>query len=391
MVPRGRDRYGQPTSHPARGDPTPHLPTPLTRKQTVSRSATLGVVFDPRHNALNALRLALAVSVIVWHSFPLSGADIDLAPLRQVVSRISVDGFFAISGYLIVSSWVRDPRWLAFLRARALRILPAFWTCLVVTAAVFAPLAVFIRGSAFPPDLMADSISYVVRNAALYMVQYDIAGTPNGVPYPNAWNGALWTLFWEASCYVGVLAVGLLGLIRHRATFPALFIVATAGVLATSYGPVENFYVVTGSRFGIMFLAGALIYRYRDLLPVSPVLMTIAGLAIAASAWLSDYRIAAALPIAYLVICLGALGKSSRLRVRNDLSYGTYIYGFPLQQLLATAGASAWGVPAFAVVSIMLTLPIAAASWFLVEKPALRLKASHRRPAMVTQETIAGR
>jgi peptidoglycan/LPS O-acetylase OafA/YrhL len=355
----------------------------------VSRSLALGVVFDPRHNALNALRLALAVSVIVWHSFPLSGADIDLAPLRQIVSRISVDGFFAISGYLIVSSWVRDPRWGTFLRARALRILPAFWTCLVVTAAVFAPLAVLIRGSAFPPGFLADSVSYVVRNAALYMVQYDIAGTPSDVPYPDAWNGALWTLFWEASCYVGVLAVGLLGLMKHRATFPLLFVVATVGVLATSYGPVENFYVVTGSRFGIMFLAGALIHRYRDAIPVAPGLMALAGVAIAASASLPDYRVVAALPVAYLVICLGALGKSPRLRVRNDLSYGTYIYGFPIQQLLATAGASAWGVPAFAVVSIAVTLPVAAASWFLVEKPALRLKGTRRRPATVQEEAVA--
>jgi peptidoglycan/LPS O-acetylase OafA/YrhL len=354
----------------------------------VSRSPALGVVFDPRHNALNALRLALALSVIVWHSFPLTGADIGLAPVRQIVSRASVDGFFAISGYLIVSSWIRDPRWLAFLRARALRILPAFWTCLIVTAAVFAPLSVMIRGAALPPGFVADSVSYVVRNAALYMVQYDIAGTPSAVPYPNAWNGALWTLFWEASCYVGVLVVGVLGLMRRRAIFPSLFVVATLGVIVTSYGPVENFYVVTGSRFGIMFLAGALIHRHRDRIPVSPVLLIAASAVTIGAAWLPDYRVIAALPLAYVVICLGALGKSPRLRVRNDLSYGAYIYGFPIQQLLATAGAAAWGVPAFAAVSVAATLPLAAASWFLVERPALRLKGARTRPATVLEEAV---
>jgi peptidoglycan/LPS O-acetylase OafA/YrhL len=355
----------------------------------VSRSPALGVVFDPRENALNALRLAFALSVIVWHSFPLSGVDIEAAPLRQIVSRISVDSFFVISGYLIVSSWIRDPRWTTFLRARALRILPAFWTCLVVTAVVFAPLAILLRGAAFPPGFVADAVSYVVSNAGLYVFQYDIAGTPADVPYPDAWNGALWTLFWEASCYVGVLVVGVLGLMRHRATFPALFILATLGVLATSYGPVDNFYVTTGSRFGIMFLAGAVIHRFRDRIPVSPALMGTAVLVIAASSFLPDYRVVAALPLAYLVICLGALGKHPRLRVRSDLSYGTYIYGFPIQQLLATAGAASWGVPAFAAISVAVTLPIAAASWFLIEKPALRLKRTGHRAATVQEEAVA--
>jgi len=348
----------------------------------------LGVVFDPRQNSLNALRLALALSVIVWHSFALTGAEIQNAPVRQIAGRISVDAFFVISGYLIVSSWIRDPRWSAFLRARALRILPAFWTCLVVTAAVFAPLAILLRGVPFPDGYLADSVSYVVRNAGLYVLQYDIAGTPAGVPYPDAWNGALWTLFWEASCYVGVLVVGVLGLMRHRATFPALFVVATLGVLATSYGPVDNSLVVSGARFGIMFLAGAVIHRYRDRIPVSPPLLLAAALVIAASALLPDYRVVAALPLAYLAISLGALGKHPRLQIRTDLSYGTYIYGFPIQQLLATAGAAAWGVPAFAVVSIAVTLPVAAASWFLVEKPTLRLKGVRRRPATVQEEAL---
>src|SRR5271156_6089014 len=81
----------------------------------------LGQEFDPRRNALNALRLALAVSVILWHSYPLTGHVIPWAALRQLLGHVGVDGFFAISGFLITSSWLRDPRARDYFVARGLR------------------------------------------------------------------------------------------------------------------------------------------------------------------------------------------------------------------------------------------------------------------------------
>jgi peptidoglycan/LPS O-acetylase OafA/YrhL len=359
---------------------------PTTRRR---RGGVLSEVFDPRENALNAFRLLLALFVIVWHSLPLSGADIESDPLRQLVSRLSVDGFFAISGFLIVSSWVRRPHWAAFLRARVLRIFPAFWICLVVTAAIFAPLAISIRGVPFPPGFLPDALGYVVRNSLLRVSQFDIAGTPLHVPKEAVWNGALWTLFWEFSCYIGVLVIGLMGLLRRRATIPALFGLATLGVVVTAYGPVGSDTAQIACRLGVMFLAGALVYRFQDHLPVSPLLLIMSAVLVVAASWLPEYSLIAAFPLAYLMIGLGALGKHSRLRVRNDLSYGIYIYGFPVQQLLATAGAASWGVPTFAVVSIAATVPFAAASWFLVEKPVLRLKDRPRRPETVLQAVVS--
>ena len=59
---------------------------------------------------------------------------------------------------------------------------------------------------------------------------------------------------------------------------------------------------------------------------------------------------------------------------RNDLSYGVYIYGFPVQQLLFLTGASSLGPLAFAGVACVTVLPFAAMSWLLVERPAMRMK-----------------
>lgn len=338
------------------------------------------VVFDPRQNALNALRLLLAISVIGWHSFPITGRDIAFDPLRQLLSHVGVDGFFTISGFLIVSSWVRAPRTVTFLRARALRIFPGFWASLLVTAVVIAPLALLLSGDGLGARYWRDSVSYVGRNAGLWVAQYDIAGTPAGVPFPGVWNGSMWTLFWEFLCYLAVLALGLTRLLERRFTIPVAFVALTLTTLATAYGPVDNYWLTLGSRFGLPFVAGAVVYHYRDRLPVRGPLLALAAVLVLAACLLPDYRVVAALPLAYFLLSVGALGRHPRLRFRQDLSYGTYIYAFPLQQALALVGAASLGVFLFAVASLALTLPFAAASWFGIEKPALRLKGRTARP-----------
>ena len=106
----------------------------MTVRVAERSTMTIDARFDPRANGLNAVRLLLASGVIIWHAFPVTGQDIPDGPLRQLLAFIWVDGFFAASGFLIVSSWMRRPNWWAFLSARLLRILPAFYTCLIVTA-----------------------------------------------------------------------------------------------------------------------------------------------------------------------------------------------------------------------------------------------------------------
>ncbi|WP_223690779.1 acyltransferase family protein [Leifsonia poae] len=343
-------------------------------------------MFDPRLNALNVVRLLLAVSVIVWHSFPLTGASRPPWPVVQLLGEAGVDGFFAISGFLIVASWMRNPRWRPYLRARVLRILPAFYFCLVVTAFVLAPLGILLVGQGFPDGYLGDSLLYVLKNAGLRIVEAGIGGTPEGVlPYPGVWNGSLWTLWWEFLCYLGVLILGLTRLLRFRVTVPILFIACLGGVALTAAGILDNAELINGSRFGLMFAAGALIHQVKDRLPARWWLVGIAAAITITASVLPDYRLVAALPLAYLLIAGGALVKIPGLRLRNDVSYGTYIYAFPLQQVLASAGLAALGVPVFAAVATILTLGVATLSWHLIEKRALRWKRSR---AGMTPESV---
>jgi peptidoglycan/LPS O-acetylase OafA/YrhL len=343
----------------------------------------LGQVFDPRNNALNAWRLALATGVILWHSFPLTGRHVSFVAGHQFLSQVFVDGFFAISGFLITSSWLNNPQLRQYAVARGLRIFPGLWVCLAVTAFVIAPLSVAVQGGSVTHLLMSGKpINYVLNNAVLNVLYAGIDGTPRGVPFPGVWNGSTWTLAWELFCYIGVAGLGLAGLLRRRWLLPTLLALMLVGsVMVTHWQGFAELWSLPaiGARFGVMFLAGALFQQYQHAIPARWSLVALSAAIVVAANWLPNYRVLAAIPLAYAILVSGALIRDKRFRLRTDLSYGIYIYAFPVQQLLIVCGLGALHPLIFFPISALATLPLAAMSWSLVEKQAIALKASFIR------------
>lgn len=339
-------------------------------------------VFDPRLNALNVIRLVLAAGVLLRHSFTMLGTSSGIYPLERIMTSGFVDGFFAISGYLIVRSWLRRPDWRAYLRARFFRILPAFWVCLLVTALLLSPIRAVLTGHPLTGEFWVDSFGYIWRNWFLWIFQEGIDGTPTGAASAEmgVWNGSLWTLAWEFFCYIGVMVLGLLGVMHRKSVVVGLFVLALATLIILKPMFPELYLLHHAARFATMFLAGALIYLYQSRVPAAPQLVAVAAVIVFVSGWLPDYRLVAALPLAYLCIVGGALLKVPALRLENDISYGTYIYGFPIQQMLIGMGLLGVGVPAFFALSVLAVLPFAIASWFAVERPAQRLRNRVRLP-----------
>ncbi|BBY22615.1 acyltransferase family protein [Mycobacterium stomatepiae] len=340
-------------------------------------------VFEPRRNTLNLFRLGLAAEVMLFHSWPITG-HMPPHALLQLMFAVGVDGFFAISGFLITASWLRDPRVRDYLAARALRILPGLYVCLIITAFVFAPLSVAVQGGS-PAKLLQSSapFTYVLNNATLISVlQFDVAGTPLKVASPGIWNASLWSLIWEVLCYIAIAVIGVVGLANRRWLSPAILALAVLG--ATLLPPLT----FPGSwtipqlavRSAIMFSAGALMYQWRGTIPARWSLVAVSVvIVVAAAVSLPDYRVVAALPLAYAVIVSGALIRKERLTLRTDLSYGYYIYAFPTQQLLVIFGLGFLHPAVFFVVAVIATLPLAALSWFCIEKPAMKLKSRLKR------------
>ena len=329
----------------------------------------LSEVFDPRQNALNAWRLFLAAGVILQHSWPLTGREF-ATPFDQLFQQVWVDGFFVVSGFLITGSWLNNPRLREYAAARLLRIFPGLWVCVLVVAFVLAPIGVALSEGSLR---LSSQITYVLNNAVLNIFYSGIDGTPMGVPWPGVWDGPLWTLIFELLCYIVVAVLGVAGLLRRRWTIPTVFVLSVAGSAVLGY-PVMQVETIPQMvlRFAVVFSAGALIYQFRDRIPARWWLVAVCAGLVILLGLLPNYRVFAAVPLAYAVIVSGALMK--RPQLRNDLSYGMYIYAWPVQQILAAAGLIWLDPRLFFVVAAVCTVPLAAASWFIVERQAMKLK-----------------
>lgn len=264
-------------------------------------------------------------------------------------------------------------------------------------AFVIAPIGVAIQGGSPARLLMSwEPIGYVTNNFALLIKQTDIAGTPLGVPVPGEWDSSLWTLYWEALCYIAIAILGATTLLRRRWVVPTLLVTAVvwSTTLPSMSAVVEappdqrppldaetQMLIAQGAaaRFAVMFLAGALLYQLRSVIPARWSLVALSVGVVLAASLLPNYRWVAAFPLAYALVVSGALLRHPRLHLRTDLSYGVYIYAFPVQQVLVMAGLGVLAPALFGIVATLVTLPLAALSWFLIEKPAMSLKSRLRR------------
>jgi peptidoglycan/LPS O-acetylase OafA/YrhL len=275
----------------------------------------LGHVFDPRNNALNAGRLALAIEVILFHSFAVTANVVSSKAVLQLLFSVGVDGFFALSGFLITSSWLRDPHVRDYLIARALRILPGYYLCLVVTAFIIAPISVAIQGGS-PMRLLlsAAPIEYVLKNSALVQLQFDVRGTPSDIPFVGMWNGSLWSLIWEVMCYLAVAGLGIVGLASRRWISLAVLALAVVGAMLLPPLTFPGVWTIPqlAVRSAIMFAAGAFLYHFRDVIPARWSLVAVSVVIVLAAGLLPDYRVVAALPLAYAVVVSGVLIKNKR-------------------------------------------------------------------------------
>lgn len=339
-------------------------------------------------NSLNFLRLALALLVIVSHSITLGGFGSEKLLGNQSFGDLAVDGFFGISGYLICGSALRHMerhgRWRGiahYFWDRVLRILPAFWVCLLVTAFIFAPVGWWVVHHSLSGywSHSHGPVHYVLSNLFLRLGVLQISGTPAHVPYPLAWDKSLWTLMWEFLCYIGIALLAAVGLLYRRTVVVGIAVVVWLVEIALFFHPLAHASTEYSTRFASVFLVGALLYLYRDRVPDSGALalgllaLVCLGFAVGdptsrVSDWLSGPS------LVYPVLWLGAHLPFQRVGATNDISYGVYIYAFPVGQLLAIEGVQKSGYVVFMGATVLCTIPLAAASWWGLEKWALKAR-----------------
>lgn len=309
----------------------------------------------PRAANLDALRLLLAAAVIVSHAWPLAlgpGTAEPLAATGRSLGGWAVLVFFFLSGLLVSGSAERRGA-LAFWAARARRLLPGLGAALLVT------LALAMASGATPSA--PEAALWFARAVTLVSIEHRLPGAFGGNPYPEVVNGPLWSLFHEVAAYGICLVLVRAGVLRRLGALLALLALATALALAHDLLPGR---LATFAPLFAAFACGMAAHALRDRLTLG---LPAALLCLAAACALPVPLAAGALGYAALTLAL----RAPALPPGADLSYGLYIYGWPVAQTLLHLRPGLAPVD-LAALSLACTLPLAAASWHLVERPALR-------------------
>jgi peptidoglycan/LPS O-acetylase OafA/YrhL len=305
---------------------------------------------------------------------------------QSILGLAGVFVFFAISGFLVTQSFEQTASPLHYLAKRALRIFPGLFVATALCAFVLGPLVTTLPLAAYLSR--PEPYQYVIGNTLLDQTVHELPGVSfmdNAVG--REINGSLWTLRLEFAMYLMVLVLGALRLLTLRG---ALVLVAF-GIACLHYemlyplektGWVFQLFSDWGSLVGF-FAAGMALYKLRNtaIFDGRIALLALGGLVLSVPL----RQFIALFPVfgCYLALWLAVnprLPVISAARL-GDLSYGLYIYGWPLEQVVAWlfGGRAAWwevfliALPAAALMALV--------SWHLVERPMLRLKPGARRAA----------
>lgn len=324
-----------------------------------------------RTNNIDFLRLLFAGFVLVSHASELADGNRHREPLTRIFGTVSlgevgVCGFFVLSGVLITQSWQRRPRVARFLVKRAGRIYPGFLMAAVVSLMLVAPLSTpegFAVLWALPPF----SLLWL-----LVLRLPPMPGTFPGQPYSYV-NGSLWTLPLEFGCYMLTLGLGVSGILARRAIILAFWLGLLLFLVALREFNLAGPVAAAAVWLLVMFLAGILcqLYQVARYCGAHRAIAAATCLAVClGQAGLAE--IALATSGAYLLVCASYARPLPTLFHRlPDLSYGTYLYGWPIEQLMIRYCSASPSI--VLIVSVPAALACGWASWTLIERPTLRL------------------
>ena len=354
----------------------------LTSKSLHQRSTVKAPMLeqvDRDENNFGLLRLLLALQVAFTHSFFFVDGTATREPLVRAIhlslADIAVNGFFLISGFLVTKSYFQSRTPFEYLGKRVLRIYPGY-----ILACAISLLIGAIAGGKFP-TINFQSIS-IASIKVLFFSGVHLDNAFAHVPFPGI-NGSMWTIAYEFRCYLSLILLSYLGFFRSKYIVAGLvFVLLAANCFLTGIptqtradwffgNPAEDIrfllFFLTGS--GFYLLGDRVRYRLRYTLLSAITLLFLLQfkvLATSALALLGGYVI-------FWLALQGPRGRFSRVFNETDLSYGFYLYAWPIGNLIVWFYPTI-GVWQLLVVTTAISLVIAYVSWTRIEKPALTLK-----------------
>ena len=343
-------------------------------------------------NSFDAIRLGLATLVVFEHSYFLISNRFDGEPLYRLTGgqynsgAFAVCMFFAISGFLVTRSWIMTQNPQRYLAKRIARIVPGFLVATFAACVLLGPLV-----ATDPFQFLAEQKWLAIGVSAIALRQVDVSGVLAGNAV-SLLHGTLWTIKYEFDCYLLIALIGAFGLLQPPRAW-IIYLPLFAGLFAARAGwfrlplidhGITALVISSPDQWPSLFpffFAGSALYLYRQYIAKTAALFAGAILLMALSSMVGGMYWALLIGGTYSVIYL-ALSSSAHLVLfgkRVDLSYGVYLYGWPVAQtLLYFTHQKLSPLPLF-ILAMPVTLLIAYASWRVVERPSLDMLRRQRR------------
>ncbi|MEP9379043.1 acyltransferase [Aquabacter sp. CN5-332] len=339
--------------------------------------------FDPRSNNFDLIRLIAALIVTFAHTYALNAKKSD--PLSTLLTyefsgTLAVWAFLVISGFLLGRS-IEYQSTTKFVFSRFLRIYPAFFLTILLECLVIVPL--FYEAPL--EDYFKNWFFFHLQNLMLWPQNPFVPHVFSNLPHPVI-NGSLWTIPLEISFYICLIFVAG-SFINQRIIYLAIFFCSLFGSMILR---ALDFTLASGqpmvlsgvSLYGFVvystyFWAGVCLWKFRDLVKISPGGLVTALIALYAARNSSGAPVVLALCLPYIVIyfaTIGSIGTKLHNRI-GDLSYGVYLFSYPITNVVVSITKAA--LPSWIVflIATPIALGLAYASWHIVEKRCLALKA----------------
>lgn len=304
--------------------------------------------------------------VLISHQFALNGRPEPLI-FDQTVGYFSVFIFFIISGYWVTKSYKEESAFLLFIIKRLLRLIPGLAFCLLICFFIIGPLG-------FSGDLSnyfdtKDNWKFL-RNI-IFISKTEINGIFLKNPYPNTLNGSLWTLSIEFKWYVILAIFGLLKFLDKK-TILTIILLSVFSWVYINYFTYDQKDYKSFFYLGNFFLIGVFLFLIKINFLVLFIFLIISAFLIL----FKFYYLGLLVGLPPLIIYLGTQSFKyfNNISKIGDLSYGVYLYAFPIQQTIFYFFGSKLSFYMSFCLVIVLTFAFAYFSWHFIELPFLRLK-----------------
>jgi len=332
------------------------------------------------NNNFDLLRVLFAITVFFVHTYILSGSEA-LAFLEQFLSsKIAVQSFFIVSGFLIFMSYEKSKSVQGYFVKRVRRVYPAYFSIVLLCAI----LGVLLSSLPVEEYFTIDWLKYILANLVfLNFLHPSLPGLFND-QYLSAVNGALWTLKIEVMFYALVpIVVWMMNKWGRLKTLVLLYVFSHVYVLLIGlWGSNGGLAIAEQLQRQLpgqlsFFIAGAILYYYFDFFKryaywlLVPSLLFVLVKSYLPALWLEPITLSVIIIyLAYIFPFLGHWGKY------GDFSYGIYIVHFPVLQTLIALGLFAEKPFVALLIAILTVFSLAFLFWHFIEKPFLK-KRSH--------------